>query len=481
MRQPNRADDARPPRPSAPTTEVSSSILVSDLRRWVPGHVVGPADAGWDLARRAWNLHVDQHPAAVVEVGSVAAVTAAVRVAAEHGMAVSAQPRGHGATGALDGTVLLRTNGLDTLHVDRDARTARVAAGVRWQRLNESLTGTGLTSLPGSTGDTSVVGLTVGGGLSWFGRRYGLAANRVRAVELVDSDARHVRVTADADPELFWAVRGGGGDFGVVTALELDLMPATHVYGGRLIWPADHAERILAAFVEVTAAAPDELSVWAWLLNLPDLPHLPPPLRGRRTVAVDMTHLGTAIDAERLLRPLRAAAPATAGALGHVPLAGLGAIAAEPTEPTPLLDDAALLHGFDASAAAAVIDAADLERPSPLAVVELRHLGGALARPADGHGAISHVPEPYLMVCGGPVTDADAAAELDARIGRIRAALAGHVGDRTPPNFGHDAAGVYPPEVLDRLRRIKRERDPRGVVRSNRPVLTAAGPPSGPS
>lgn len=158
MRQPTHADGTSPdPGPAAPTTEAPPSTLVADLRRWVPAQIVGPCDAGWDLARRAWNLQVDQRPAAVVEVGSVAAVSAAVRVAADHGVAVTAQPRGHGATGALDGTVLLRTNGLATLQVDRAARTARVAAGVRWQRFNESLSGTGLTSLPGSTGDTSVV------------------------------------------------------------------------------------------------------------------------------------------------------------------------------------------------------------------------------------------------------------------------------------------------------------------------------------
>jgi hypothetical protein len=248
-------------------------------------------------------------------------------------------------------------------------------------------------------------------------------------------------------------------------------MPAAQVYGGRLMWPAEAAERVLTAFREATATAPEELSMWFWLLNLPDEPTVPPPFRGRWAVAVDLTYLGAADDAEQVLRPFRSAVPAPVGALGTVPLAGLGAIAAEPTEPTPVLEGARLLNTFDADAAAAVLDAVRPDRPSPLAFVEIRHLGGALSRPPDGHGALGHLPEPYLMLCGGPVTDPGLAAGLRADIDRVGTALAPHGGDRVPPGFGEDAAAIYPPDVLARLRQLKRVRDPRGVIRSNRPVL----------
>ena len=246
--------------------------------------------------------------AAGADVGAIARqrglssddIVAAVRFAKRHGMSVAAQPVGHAATTAVDGTILLRTTGLRGLSVDVAGRTARVEAGVRSRDLNAALSGTGLTSLPGSSGDPSVVGYTLGGGMSWFGRKYGLAANRVRAIDLVDPDGRHVQVTEHSDPELFWALRGGGGDFGIVTAMEIELMPAPAIYGGRLAWSVEQTVPVLRAFSEVAAAAPDELTVWAWLLNLPAAPFVPEPLQNCWSVVVDLSYLGTAAEAEAL-------------------------------------------------------------------------------------------------------------------------------------------------------------------------------------
>ncbi|MGX6608211.1 SpoIIE family protein phosphatase [Micromonosporaceae bacterium Da 78-11] len=286
--------------PHFPTATTDREPALRQLAALLPGQVALPGDTAWDELRLGWVRSVDQRPAAVVTVEDDEDVVAVVGWAAGNGFTVSAQPVGHGATTAVDGTVLLRTRALSEISIDLPCRTARVGAGVKWGELMAALNGSGFTAPAGSSPDTSVVGYTLGGGLSWFGRAYGLAAHSVLAVELVDATGRARRVTEAADPDLFWAIRGGGGDFGIVTAMEFALHPAPHVYGGRLLWPAALAYPVLTAFERITRTAPDELSVWTQLLRFPPLPEIPEPLRGSSFVAVDLTFLGSAEDAEAL-------------------------------------------------------------------------------------------------------------------------------------------------------------------------------------
>ena len=208
-----------------PTTTGIPLRALEDLRRRVAGDLHTPADPTWDAVRTPWALSVDQHPLAVVEVRDVADVQAATRWAADHDLQVTAQPSGHGASDDLAGVLLLRTRALGGITIDVDRRTVRVGAGVKAGELLAALDGTGLTFLSGSNPDPSVVGLTIGGGMSWFGRAYGIGANAIVSVDLVDGLGRIRHVTQHGDPELFWAVRGGGGDFGIVTAIELAAVP----------------------------------------------------------------------------------------------------------------------------------------------------------------------------------------------------------------------------------------------------------------
>ncbi len=207
------------------TTPTSFQDLAADL----DGTVHHPGDPDWDLARAAWNLSVDQRPEAVVTARSVADVQATVRAAAARGLRVAPQSTGHHASpmGPLDGTVLLRLSGLRGVSVDPASRTARVEGGAVWADVTAAAGEHGLAALAGSAADVGVAGYTLGGGLSWLARSRGLAANSVTALEVVTADGEHRRVDADHDPDLFWALRGGGGSFAVVTALELSLFPLT--------------------------------------------------------------------------------------------------------------------------------------------------------------------------------------------------------------------------------------------------------------
>ncbi len=444
------------------------SEAMNTLVALLPGQVAVPGSEGWDQARTGWMLSVDQTPSAVVSVKDDEDVVAAVTWAAAHGYAVSAQPVGHGATTAVNGSIVLRTRALQEISISEG--TARVGAGVKWGELLAAVSGTGLTGLAGSTGDTSVVGYTLGGGLSWFGRAYGLAAHSVTAVEMVDARGHLRRVTAASDPDLFWAIRGGGGDFGIVTAMEFLLHPAPHVYGGRLLWPAEMARPVLQAFAGITATAPEELTLWTQLLRFPTLPEVPEPLRGGSFTSVDLTYLGSSSDAEPLLAPLRAIPGLLLDTLATVELADLGGISAEPTDPMPVLEQAELLTGLSADTIDALLNTVQVNGEFVLDVVQLRHLGGAFARGTAADGPAGALVEPYQLMALAVAIDP---AAVQGVFAAINEAVAPWRSGRTPFNFlgaNSDPSSAVSAASLTRLRAIKREVDPSGVFRSNRPL-----------
>jgi UDP-N-acetylenolpyruvoylglucosamine reductase len=460
----------------APPTDPTRAAL-AELRTLLPGQVVVHGEPYWDLHRLGWVVNVDQQPHAVVTVADADDVVAVVRFARRHRLTVAAQPGGHGATSALTGTVVLRTRGLAGIEIDIASRTARVGAGVKFGELLAELDGTGLTALAGSTPDTTVVGLSLGGGLSWFGRAYGLAADSIVSLDLVDADGQLVRVTAASDPDLYWAVRGGGGDFGVVTAVEIRLHPAGHVYGGRLMWPIEAAPQVLRAYRDATATAPDELTLWAHLLRFPPLEVIPEPLRGGSFVTVDATYLGSAEDADALLAPLRALSPAM-DTMGTVALSRLGDVLQEPVDPTPAMERSTLLRELSDDTLDALLGATGPESDSMLTIVQLRHLGGALARPAEQPGAVGVLDDPFQLFLLGIPAVPELVAPLQAALSSAESAVAPWASGRRLFNFlgsHEDPSAAFTPEALARLRRVKVSRDPHGVIRSNRPVLTGTG------
>src|SRR5947207_7912035 len=257
------------------------------------GTIVTPDDPGWDEARLAWNLAVDQHPAAVARPRSADDVVAAVDFARQHGLRVAAQGTGHNAAplGALADTLLVKTDGMRGVAVAPVERTARVEAGAVWLEVVDAAAEHGLAALAGSSPDVGVVGYTLGGGLSWLARTYGLSASNVVAIEVVTADARLRRVDADHEPELFWALRGGGGSFGVVTSIELRLFPVAEVYAGVLWWPIDRGPEVLQAWRELTQnGLPDELTTVGRYLQLPPLPDIPEAVRCQSFVVVEVIH-----------------------------------------------------------------------------------------------------------------------------------------------------------------------------------------------
>ncbi|WP_329240518.1 FAD-binding oxidoreductase [Actinoallomurus sp. NBC_01490] len=433
-------------------------MMINDARGALKGRVLLPGDDGFEQAATAWNLTVRQPVAAVVEAADADDVAALVRYARRAGMTVAAQPSGHGASGDVEGLILLRTGLLNQVEIRAEERVARVGAGVRWGQVLAAAGPLGLAGLSGSAPGVGVTGYTLGGGVGWFSRKYGFASDSVRAIDIVDADGEPGRVTAESDPELFWALRGGGGDFAMVTALELQLYPVPTVYGGRVVWPEHRTREVYDAFLEITAEAPHELSVW---INRFQPPGAPP------MVTLDLTYLGEAAQAQDLLARLDKIEDAISDSRGVVPVADLGDITAEPTDPTPFISCAELLTGLDADAVELL-----LAKPvEPLINLQIRHLGGALAEP--GGGASGAVAEPYLLSLVGlglpHVADATRAKQAEV-VADLDASISGRK-PYTVLSPGETAAQAFSGSALARLREIKRARDPHNVFRANYPVL----------
>jgi FAD/FMN-containing dehydrogenase len=259
---------------------------------------------------------------------------------------VGVQATGHGPSVPADGAVLVNTRRMPDLEVDPAAATARIGPGVKWKRVIEETGPYGLAPLVGSTSDVGAVGYLTGGGLPVLGRRYGFAADRVRALELVTADGRLRLATANRHPELFWAVRGGKGNFGIVTAVETDLMPVNRLYGGGLFFPGAATREVLSGWLAWTASQPEEMCSSLVLFRFPDMPGVPKPVRRTFMIHVRVAYTGWPANGERLLRPLRALGPII-DTVVDIPYTSIGEIHNDPTEPMPVLDCGTLLRELD--------------------------------------------------------------------------------------------------------------------------------------
>ncbi|MFD6158779.1 FAD-binding oxidoreductase [Nocardia sp. NPDC060256] len=435
-------------------------MSIQDLRTAVRGGVLLPGDADFDQAARPWNSAIAQSVAGVVEVADAQDVAAVLDYARRAGRAVVTQPTGHGATGDIDGAILVRTKHFNTIDIDPGQRVARVGSGVQWGQVQAAAAGCGLTGLAGSNPVVGVTGYTLGGGFGWFARKYGWAANAVRAVEIVDAAGSPQRVTADSDPELFWALRGGGGDFGIVTGLEFELFALPRLYGGRVMWSADRTREVFDLFTELTTDAPAELSVWLQRYQIPG---------AAPTVAIDFAYLGDPADGRYLTRRLDTIDGIIADTRGKLSPGEIGKITAEPTDPSPSLSRGELLTDLGDAVVKTLIDAP----VAPLLNVQIRGLGGALAQDRPDFGARGAVAEPYalyLLGLGLPhLLDT-----IGDRFDEITSALGTHLTGTKPYTFlapGESATAAFDPHTLARLREIKRNRDPHNIIRANFPVL----------
>jgi FAD/FMN-containing dehydrogenase len=447
----------------------------SSLRARMAGRVSAPGDLDWDEARQAWNLAVDQRPAAVAIPHSADDVVAIVEFANERGLRVTAQGTGHNAAAydTLADTILVKTHELRGVEIDAEARVARVAAGTLWIEVTEPASELGLAPLAGSSPDVGVVGYTLGGGASWLARKHGLSCNSVEAIELVTADGRLVRADAETEPDLFWALRGGGGNFGVVTHMEIRLYPLTEVYAGMMFWPWERSAEVLKAWAAWTRTAPDEVTTSARLLQVPPLPDIPEFLRGRALIVIDGAYIGDQATASAALQPLRDLGPEM-DTFATIPPVALSRIHMDPEGPTPAIGAGGrMLRELTDETIDAFLAAAGPGSNSALLMAEIRHLGGALGRAPEGHGALAGFGGEYTTFAGGIPVNPEITAAIHVGLATLSDALAPWDAGSAYLNFTEetvDPALFYSPEAYARLRRIKAEVDPAGLFRGNHAI-----------
>lgn len=431
--------------------------------------VLRPDDPDYSTALSCFNTRVDHRPDVVVEARNEDDVRAAVAVAAETGLPAVPIGRGHGFDRAMDGGIAVTTAAMARVSVDAGARTAVVGAGATWSQVLEAAAPHGLAPLAGSAPHVGVIGYLLGGGLGPVARTYGFAADHVRDLRVVTGLGEALTASAVENPDLFWALRGGKGGLGIVTQATIDLLPIATLHAGGIFYDAEDAHAAVHGFVDWTAGLPASVSTSLALLRLPPLPELPEPLRGRFVVHVRVAVVDTPAErALELVAPLRDAADPILDSFAEMPYAALGSIHADPTAPMPVVEGGCLLRTFDHAAADALLAAAGPAADVPLAAVELRLLGGAIATaPASPNAAGGRDAGFGLHVVAAPVPELDAV--LPGAVQHVLTSMAPWATGGVLANFcgnandPDDLQTAWPEAVRARLRAIRAQHDPKSV------------------
>ena len=457
----------------------ATTIEVDQLRAAFRGPVLLPTDQDYDAARAIWNGAIDRCPACIARCTGVADVVAAVRFARERELLVAVRSGGHGVGGhaLCDGGLVIDLSPMKGIRVDRLARTARAQAGVLWGELDRETQLYGLATVGGIVTHTGIAGLTLGGGIGWLMRKHGATVDNLLSVDLVTADGEVLRASEDENPDLFWGVRGGGGNFGIVTSFEYRLHPVGPVVlGGPIFHPLEDAREVLHFYREFIADAPDDLTTIFELSVAPPLPSLPDEVHGKPVVMVGACYAGSPDEGAEVLRPLKAFGGPIVDLLEPKPYAALQSMF-DPSVPhgwhrfwksveLPPLTDGAIDTLVEYAAA----------QTSSRSYCIVFQLGGALARVNDDATAFSQRNTAHNVVINAVWTEDDSDGERHVGWAReFFSALQPHAGRHVYVNFLGDEGAervrqAYGDRKYDRLTALKRTYDPTNVFRLNQNI-----------
>ena len=445
-----------------------------------PDHWLHPGDEGYYGAVAGFNTTVTRRPEAVVLARNAQDVQQAVRYAGRHDLPVCVMATGHQASVSFDGGILVSTAAMDRIRVDERSSSVQVGPGAQWGPIAEAAAPHGLAGLAGSSVSVGAVGYTLGGGLSpTFGRLHGYAADHVSRLEIVTADGELRVATPEHEQDLFWAVRGGKGNFGIVTSLDFGLFGVRTLYAGAILYPAEAAADVLPSWRDWAAAAPESVTTSAAFLQTPPDAPLPDEVRGRLVVSVRVSFVGDTAEGARLVAPLREAAPVLLDTVEEMPFTDWDLIHSDPEGPIPAYERTSLLGELSDEAIGTMIDLAGSGSGSPMSLVEVRQLGGALAREPEAPSAVGHRDAAFTFFTIGvappeQVEDVRAYGALLVEAMEPWSTGGAYVNflssDEADPA---DVRRAYSPEVYERLVSVKSDVDSGNMFR-----LTHNIPPS---
>jgi hypothetical protein len=432
----------------------------------ISGLVLTPTDPDFAGSVAGYNTAVVQSPQVAVRASTAQDVVEAVRFAREHHLPVHVQGTGHGATVPYTDGVLLVTSGLDELSIDPATHIATIGAGVRWAAVVEAGAKHGLAPITGSSTDVGVVGLVTGGGLGPLSRSHGFAADYVRGFTVVTGEGELVEATAEQNPDLYWALRGGKGGLGIVTEVRLELPAIDELYAGALFFEEQHIEQAFRAWVDWTKDAASNVTTSAAIFRFPPFEFIPEPLRGRTLLSIRFAYPGGAAEGELLAAPLRAAAPVYMDQLGVLPLDQVAMIHGDPDDPVPGWDRGALFTHIDQDFATALLSQAGAGVQLPMLLTEVRHIGEKTRTDVVGGSAVGGREASFAFTVIGAPDPSLFETVLPAVADRVFAALAPWTAPHVNINFAgrlrsaEHFASAWPAEIFARLATVRKKHDP---------------------
>ena len=452
-----------------------TDAALSGLGEMLSGRVRFPGSIGYERSA-PFNSALVSQPAGVVTVADQSDIATTIRFAADHGMRVAVQATGHGTMAQGDDVLVIHTGDLQSCSVDPDRRLARVAPGVRAGRLVRAAADHGLAALTGSSPGVGVVGYLSGGGIGPLSSTFGVSSDYVRSLEVITGDGVLRRVSLDEHPDLFWAMRGGRGALGVITAVEVELPALTSVYAGTVVFPPEHMEAVLRTWADWSAELPDAATTSLTMMNLPASPAVPAPLAGRPTIAVSYASVASPQRAEALFAPMRAAGTPILGETGQLAYADLASIFNEPTDPMPVCRDHVIIGELTTPVVDALLSAAGPTSSTTVTTVEIRRLAGAFAQDPP-LSAVSHRDNGYALTATGVVSPD--AGDVQADVNKVMAAVAPWTSPTLVRNFTdtddpETLRKSYSSDTVARLLAMSKNYDPSRVMAVNGEITSTA-------